>query len=99
MPDLRLDTSRLSASATDLDAVAAALSRTDAVADGVAEVVGHSGLAGALREFADSSTRRRTELGETLEQFAARLREAVTGFEEREQQLAATARGDASGAS
>ena len=88
MPDLRLDTTRFRDAARTLGSVADALSRTDSLAEGGADAVGHRGLAEALRTFADDSRRRRTELGRQLEEFAGRLRAAADGFEESEEALA-----------
>lgn len=94
MPDLRLDTVELHATATTLDSVAGALSATDRVADVGAEAAGHRGLATAVQDFADTSARQRSELAEATAAYAGRVREAARAFEQAEDGLAAAARGE-----
>ncbi|WP_432495921.1 hypothetical protein [Kineococcus auxinigenes] len=88
MPDLRLDTTDLERAATGLDAVARALAGTDTLAGDGAGDLGHDGAAAALRRFAESSTRRRDELGRAVEEFAGHLRECVSTFDGTERSLA-----------
>ncbi len=89
MTSLHLDLVALTAAASRTDQIRTNFAAAQSVAHDVAGLTGHDGLAGRVREFADSWDVSRERLSEGLEFLGEALRAVVDTFSELDGALAA----------
>lgn len=87
MPDLRIDVAMYSELGSELNRIATEFSDANTNSDVIADAVGHSGLAGTVRDFAHKwDDKRKAMVGDiqTLAKFASEIGE---GFGQTDQAL------------
>ncbi len=85
---LKVDTQSVRFVSDDLGAITSELTDAQAHSDGVAEAVGHDGLAGALRNFAGSWDDRRRTLVEQIAQMRDSATSIADAFDDTDSALA-----------
>jgi hypothetical protein len=94
MDTLRVDTALLRTAGAQLRVVAEEFQRANANSDDAAEVVGHRGLAEAVRSFAHSWDDRRAKMVEKIGALAESAATVGEVFEELDKEFAAALRAD-----
>lgn len=82
MANLNIDYDELLRARTDIDDVVSSFSRADAVSSDIAGLVGHSGLASKVDDFADSWDISREKLRTSLEFISDSLTAVIDTFKE-----------------
>lgn len=94
MDTLRVDTALLRTAGTQLRLVADEFQQANANSDDAAEVVGHRGLAEAVRSFAHNWDDRRAKMVEKISTLAKSATMVGGAFEELDKEFAAALRAD-----
>lgn len=94
MDTLRVDTALLRTAGTQLRLVADEFQQANANSDDAAEVVGHRGLAEAVRSFAHNWDDRRAKMVEKIGTLAKSATMVGGAFEELDKEFAAALRAD-----
>lgn len=94
MDTLRVDTALLRTAGTQLRTVADEFQQANANSDDAAEVVGHRGLAEAVRSFAHNWDDRRAKMVEKIGTLAKSATMVGEAFEELDKEFAAALRAD-----
>ncbi|MCH1884141.1 hypothetical protein [Agrococcus sp. ARC_14] len=89
MSDIRITYETLDGAVTNLGFVATQLSASDDTSEAAAGAVGHDGLAGRVREFADSWDDNRERFQEAAEDLADAVAGITMAFRELDVRLAA----------